>query len=561
MISQMSDTNQRPVRLPGIPVHLGRAGASRLRKAIAQASMRRQFLGPYLPLSQSLEWALADLHWAQHGIEPFVDGSVPFRINNDGRLAADAAGVLFANCVEAAPPEGPIGVAELGAGTGLFARYFLDEFQILCEREGKDFYNRLTYVVTDRSPRTVEQWREYGIFTPHQSRVTTRVCHAHDLPDVLHNPLRAIFCNYLLDVLPAAILRRHEDGWRQLCQRAWIRDDAALLSQYTPLSFDELRGLASVRDEPATAQLAAVLPLIENDTEFFPVAPGALPRLAELEDAAEGVAFVYNYAAAGCLERLLGKLNSAGFILISDYGAVADSAQRFGPSVAIGLNFPLFDRLLRARGAEVVAPPEDDERKQHYRLVGQRKPAKTREEFERRFAATMLDEDEKTAAQAREMAENSRWREALEAYRGAFGRNPRNWMLISEAAEFVARCLRDHAAALELARSAVDLNPWYSSLTWNILGDVLLDCGEQRQAHEAYLQSERIHPRDANTSLKLARSWRLMGNPERSLAAVGRGLANDTSAMLRHLLLEEQQQSIATLSVRWHAEREIAARR
>jgi len=52
-----------------------------------------------------------------------------------------------------------------------------------------------------------------------------------------------------------------------------------------------------------------------------------------------------------------------------------------------------------------------------------------------------------------------------------------------------------------------------------------------------------------------------LGDPQRSLEAVARGLASDTNAMFRHALLDQQQEAIAALTKRWHAERETAARR
>jgi hypothetical protein len=52
-----------------------------------------------------------------------------------------------------------------------------------------------------------------------------------------------------------------------------------------------------------------------------------------------------------------------------------------------------------------------------------------------------------------------------------------------------------------------------------------------------------------------------MGDPARSLKAVASGLANDSNAMLRHVLLQRQQQAIDALARRWNAERATAARR
>ena len=133
--------------------------------------------------------------------------------------------------------------------------------------------------------------------------------------------------------------------------------------------------------------------------------------------------------------------------------------------------------------------------------------------------------------------------------------------MIGQAAAFVADGLRDPATGLELARAAIELNPWYSSYLWNVLGDCLTALKRVREAHECYLQAERIRPADVETLLRLASSWLAVGDPARSLEAVARGLANDSNAMLRHVLLQRQQQAIDALSTRWHGERATAVRR
>src|SRR4029077_3444818 len=132
---------------------------------------------------------------------------------------------------------------------------------------------------------------------------------------------------------------------------------------------------------------------------------------------------------------------------------------------------------------------------------------------------------------------------------------------IGEAADFVAKQLKDYENALELARAALELNPWYSPWLWNVLGECLTALRRDAEAHECYSQAHRIHPADAHTNLKLAQSWLVLGDPRRSLEAVARGLANDSTALFRHTLLDQQQQAIASLTKSWHAERETAARR
>src|SRR5258707_2143616 len=143
-------------------------------EALSRVRIQPHALQDFRSLTQSLEWELSELHWNRAGLLPFVESDVPFIINNTGRLSEHAAAVLFANCTDF-DDGGPITVLELGAGTGLFAKYFLDGFRFVCRQEQRDFYDRLLYLASDRSPRTVGQWQERGQFADHMAEGTDRV--------------------------------------------------------------------------------------------------------------------------------------------------------------------------------------------------------------------------------------------------------------------------------------------------------------------------------------------------------------------------------------------------
>jgi tetratricopeptide (TPR) repeat protein len=548
-------------------IHLA-GGSVAPAESLRLARVWRQLVEEYQPMAKSLEWQLADLHWRREGVFAFIDSNVPYLVTSNGRIAADAAALLFASCLEPGAPGGRIAVLELGAGTGLFARYFLDEFRLLCERESRDFYERLAYYVTDGSPTTVEQWREREIFRDHTGHVFPRACDANAPMAMGAGPLRAAFCNYVLDVLPSAILRKAEQGWEQLWVRTWITDDASLLRQYTPLGFEEIRARARSAQDEDRAGLLPLLPLLEFEKDFLPVGADAPAGLETLEGEPAGAPFAYNYGALGCLDALLGLLEPGGFVLVNDYGPVRREdvsersvAQRFGPSTAMGLNFPLLEERIESRGVDILKAEGDDGRLLHARLLVRSGAPGVRRAFETRFATAAREQADAPIERARREVESGHAREALESFRAAIAQNPRDWQLIGEAAVFATTQLRDRAAGLELARAAVELNPWYSSWLWNALGDCLLSLERPAEAHECYLQAQRIHPQDVTTNLNLAHSWLLGGDPGRSLEAVARGLANDSEAMFRHALLEQQQQAMAALSIRWNMERATAVRR
>jgi tetratricopeptide (TPR) repeat protein len=520
----------------------------------------------FRPLHRALEWRIAELYWQRRGVLPFARNEVPFVINNSGRLSECAAEVLVANCLEA-PPEGLLEVVELGAGTGLFARYFLDSFRERCERGNHDFYRRLRMVVTDRSPATVEQWGQRGVFDGHRDHVTTLVADATaGIP--AGGPVRAVFCNYLLDVLPAAIVRRGSSGAaEQLCVRTHLVDDDALVRSYTSLALEGIRQVAASSDPAQLERLFPLLSLLDYEVAFRPqdLVPGAEEVLRGVS---AGDPVLFNFGALECLSRLADRLEPFGFVLLNDYGPTRSreaidhaSCQRFGATSALGLNFPLVEERLRRQDLTVLAPTGDQGRAIHARLVTRRPLQGTPGAFEQRFGEEGHRQVQAPIDEARSHASAGRVNEALAAYGVAVSRNPRDWTLLAEAADFVANQTRDHAAALELARVAIDLNPFYSASLWNVLGDALYCLERFDEAHEAYLQAERIDPDDGRTNLNLAYTFLRTGDHGSALRVIARGLASDAPGMYRGQLLEKQQQVLPAVAVKAAGEAQRLAKR
>src|ERR1022692_4773203 len=136
-------------------------GLNQPEKSIAEhiltnAQDSRPVVQDFVPLAESLEWELGQQYLRDRGNKAFISDAspVPFVINNDGTLSCNAAEVFFTSLVEAEKSgelEPAIYVLELGIGVGLFARFFLDHMQHLCEKHKKDFYDRLIYIAADRS--------------------------------------------------------------------------------------------------------------------------------------------------------------------------------------------------------------------------------------------------------------------------------------------------------------------------------------------------------------------------------------------------------------------------
>lgn len=85
----------------------------------------------------------------------------------------------------------------------------------MCEQESVEYYDRLTYVVSDGSPRTVEHWAKIRLFESHSAHV--QMAHVNALtPARPVEAWRAVFCNYVLDVLPSTVWRRRGEQLEEL---------------------------------------------------------------------------------------------------------------------------------------------------------------------------------------------------------------------------------------------------------------------------------------------------------------------------------------------------------
>ncbi len=163
---------------------MSQAGRPESAKDILREAQEGRFvIEDFVPLTDSLEFDLGQQYWRERGSKAFTSDAtpVPYTINNDGALSRRTAEVFFVSLVESeqrGPLEPTLYVLELGIGVGLFARFFLDTFQEICAREGKDYYRRLIYIAGDRSERMLADACRHGVFANHPGRYLIRVVDA-----------------------------------------------------------------------------------------------------------------------------------------------------------------------------------------------------------------------------------------------------------------------------------------------------------------------------------------------------------------------------------------------
>ena len=467
-------------------------------QVLASAQSSRDVVQDFCPLAESLEWELGQQYLRERGNKAFISDAspVPFVINNDGTLSRHAAEVFFANLVEAekaAPLEDEIFVLELGIGVGLFARYFLDNFRELCRKNHKDYYDRLCYIAADRSPRMLQDVLRHGVLGNHPGRYRVRLVDAMSPDNLLNDamfhgrpgkPLRAVFLNYLLDCLPAAVLEMDDKEVRQLCVRTCVGRNVRL-GDFTDMSLEMLRQRAKSQDDRAKQELLEVYGMFASEYDYRPVDVANLPHGAFAVEYAQRVSkrVLLSYGAIQCLEKLLELLDERGMILINDYGQTQMTRddevehQRFSLATFVGVNFSLLKEYFSDKSRYQWIEPPGDSRGIHSRLLGRKVGSETSLRFCENFSDSANQQLQKPLQKARACLKMGRFELAATFYREALARQPGNWLLLNEISMFLTFNLRDVKAGIEMAKAAIALNPTCSAELWNTLGDGLYEWG------------------------------------------------------------------------------------
>jgi tetratricopeptide (TPR) repeat protein len=557
---------------------------------------------------------------------------------------AGCAGSLEARCA--------LYALEIGPGTGLFARFLLDAFRDLCQERQKDFYDRLCLVLADSSKQMLDDIERAGVLGPHRDRCRLVHADACDIARALAEVcgegesagkppvgagtedgslatsatavgtltssatrveslttsgtgdgslttsatgmgrLCAVFLNYVLDSLPAAVLEFDGDVVKELrvrtclarnfnaknglgltpetiAQRAGTRAPAARrtlidLYPYFTLDYDYFplengrvpfvevaaaltRGQAADRDAGDTA--AGMPPLAGTPQGGLRRGTCAAGRLAMTPPLAKHV--LHSYGAIECLEACLGLLSADGFILINDYGPTAldepaEGAmhQKFSGSTSIGLNFALLGEYFRKLNCCRWIEPANDREGIHSRLLGRNPSEAAVGRFREFFDKAREEWLNEPVARARQLQQWGQNEAALGAYQEALARQPRNWRLMGEAAKCLMFATRDFASALRLAATAISLNSARSADLWDTLGDAYLGLEMADSAALAYQRALAIDATDVRARLGLAHGHAARANYAEAMRLIAEAITLDKSAQYRETLMQKQAQVI-----------------
>jgi tetratricopeptide (TPR) repeat protein len=520
----------------------------------------------FRPLSQSLDWRLGQIYFSKYGQTAFSSGDVPFAVHNDGRLSALAAEMLFTSVLEAERSGGigrSIVVLEIGVGSGLFACFFLDRFQQLCRESGKDYYDRLCYVASDKHHRMLDDLSTSGLLDAHRGRYRLVTFDASQTGAELsalvgggERPptLRGVFLNYLLDCLPFSVLRIEGPDARELWSRAYLARGVNP-EEYGRLTTDDILAYAA-SDDVALDTLVDLYPLLAFEFEYRRCDSSTVPHLEVARQLVTMQApyVLHSYGAIALLSRLLPLLGAGGFVLISDYGpldaahkSIGEPYQHFSGSTAVGVNCSELQEVFSGRPDAEWVEPGDDGDSNRFRLLGTRLSPVTTEQFRRFYSRASVEAREERLIRARIHIKEGRMEAALASYRDALAKEPGNWVILTEVANFLLHNFGQPTHALEIAEAALAINRHHPDV-WNVWGDCLFALGRYEEAHRAFEEALKLHPASVRARFNLVHTYSQRGDFASALRMVADGLSIDRKGDFRERLLQRQSELLNRIS-------------
>ncbi|HEV7675250.1 MAG TPA: SAM-dependent methyltransferase [Candidatus Angelobacter sp.] len=175
-----------------------------------------------VPLSQSLLWRLQRDFYAQRGLKAWTEDLVPSYITNNSFIAEIYAQIVagfVSDCMQHAQrvpisPENPLGILELGAGTGKFSYLFLRKLTALLQAR-KIAPQIVRYCMSDCSESLLADWRanrylaefvesgnlEFQLHHAEDSLSTPQGSNPAEMAKPGKGPL-VVIANYVFDSLP-----------------------------------------------------------------------------------------------------------------------------------------------------------------------------------------------------------------------------------------------------------------------------------------------------------------------------------------------------------------------
>ncbi|MBL1434918.1 MAG: SAM-dependent methyltransferase [Rhodobacteraceae bacterium] len=501
---------------------------------VAKGARKGYPVEDFQPIWNSAAMRIARSAWVDCGLEVFLRKDVPYGATSSGRLSEDAVQLLL----ETGPKNQPCRFLEIGSGSGIFAKLFLDSLKL----QAPEIYKTCTYIVTDGSAIMLESQSKYGVLAEHADQIETRVFDAGaPWPKDFEAAFDGVFASYILDSLPIDILSVGESGVRQMQARCVL-----------PVKNDALEDALKI---PGNNHLAPFLPIAKNlqiQTRHFETAnlpyADALPMKK-----GDDTPMVHCHGALACVENIANALRSGGFAMLSDYGTLVPREpseqiefQNFGASAALAVNFHQLDSWF-AEGKTAYLKPVSEEGHLITRVLYNGDGSDLFELVDLLFGLARQQALRLPVEAAREMLRANAFETARQLYSKAMALQPRNWSLAEEVSELLLLSAKDYKDAISLAEFGLSLNPIGPNL-YRIIAEARYHLGDISGAEDAIAACLRLSGASPQARLLQARIQVKSEHIEGALISVAKGLAMDKEADQREALIQLQNEILVNIS-------------
>ena len=504
-------------------------------KIVSKGMLKGHPVEAFTPVWGCAAARIARSAWVDCGLEVFLRADVPYGATSSGRLSHDAVALLL----ETGKKSHRCRFLEIGAGSGIFAKLFLDALKA----DAPDIYDNCTYILTDGNAKMLESQAEYGVLAGHEAHIETRVFDASGAwPEDFTGAFDAVFGSYILDSLPVEFLIVGESGIQRMEARCTL-----------PAKNEALEDALKT---PGFAHLAPFLHLTKSmGIQSRHMSAPTLPYASAI-GAAEGedTPMVHSHGALACMENIAHALCPGGFAMLSDYGTIARREpsetiefQSFGASAAYAVNFHQIDAHFAAHPVSYLKP----EAEEGYLIT------RVFYNGEAEILAPMVDllfgEVRQRALRlpvdaAREMLRANAFHAARRLYAKAMELQPQNWALAEEVAELLLLSSKDYADAKALAEFGLSLNPFAPGLH-RIVAEACFELDDMSGAEQALKTCLHYAGDTAAARLLEAKIQLKSGTHEAALLAIAKGLAVDRESDLRDALLTLQNDILLEISI------------
>lgn len=162
-------------------------------------------------------WQIHENYFKEVGIRAWSSGEIPYSGISNYNEAFKKAKFLISNFKYTHSKNEVIRILEIGAGFGEFAKNFLIAFKEISDYDELGFFERLEYVISDYSNKTLEELKDSKRLKTFANQIHFVEFDALDKflwkKNFAQESFDAIMANYLLDQLPARIFVKDKENY------------------------------------------------------------------------------------------------------------------------------------------------------------------------------------------------------------------------------------------------------------------------------------------------------------------------------------------------------------